>query len=487
MPHSSIESTDAPAYARPQLYIAGEWLAAGERHTEEVLNPATGLPLARLPHATRADLDAALAAAQQAFAGWRATAPLERSRLLRAAAALVRERADPIARTMTLEQSKPLREARLEVLASADTFDWYAEEGRRNYGRVVPGRTLTQRITVLHEPVGVCAAFTPWNFPAITPARKIAGALAAGCTLILKLAEETPATGLALVRALHDAGLPPGVLNAVFGVPGEVSSYLLDSPVVAKFSFTGSTAVGKLLAQQAAKGLKRATMELGGHAPAIVCADADVQQAAEMLVAGKFRNAGQVCIAPTRFYVHTDVYEAFVQAFVERTRRLVPGNGLDEASNLGPLANPRRQQAMHGLITDAVQRGARLECGGRPMDGPGFFWQPTVLTGVPETARAMNEEPFGPLALINRVDSVQEAIDRANRLPYGLASYAFTQHSATRAQLARGLQTGMLGINSLSVSMAEAPFGGVKESGWGSECGSEGLLAYCDVKLISED
>jgi len=481
------ESTDTLAYAQPQLYIDGRWLDAGDRVTEDVLNPATGQPLARLPHATRADLDEALGAARRAFPGWRAAAPLERSRILRAAAALVRERADGIARTMTLEQGKPLREARLEALASADTFDWYAEEGRRNYGRVVPGRTLAQRITVLHEPVGVCAAFTPWNFPAITPARKIAGALAAGCTLILKLAEETPGTGLALVRALHDAGLPPGVLNAVFGVPAEVSSYLLDSPVVAKFSFTGSTAVGKLLAQQAAKGLKRATMELGGHAPAIVCADADVDQAAGMLVAGKFRNAGQICIAPTRFYVHAQVYDAFVQAFVERTRQLVPGNGLQESSSMGPLANPRRLQAMRTLIDDAVQRGARVECGGQPIEGPGFFWQPTVLTGVPEDARLMNEEPFGPLALINRVASVEEAIERSNRLPYGLASYAFTQHSATRMQLARGLQTGMLGINSLNVSMAEAPFGGVKESGWGSECGIEGLQAYCDVKLISED
>ncbi|MBH2043128.1 MAG: NAD-dependent succinate-semialdehyde dehydrogenase [Comamonadaceae bacterium] len=481
------ESTDTLAYPQPQLFIDGQWLDIEGRTTEDIINPATGQVLAQLPHASRTDLDAALMAAQAAFAGWRAAAPLERSRILRAASSLVRERADDIARTMTLEQGKPLREARLEVLAAADTFDWYAEEGRRNYGRVVPGRTLTQRITVLHEPVGVCAAFTPWNFPALTPARKIAGALAAGCTLILKLAEETPGTGLALVRALNDAGLPPGVLNAVFGVPGEVSSYLLDSPVVAKFSFTGSTAVGKLLAQQAAKGLKRATMELGGHAPVIVCADADLDQAVELLVAGKFRNAGQICIAPTRFYVHSAVYDTFVQAFVARARQLVPGNGLDAGSHLGPLANPRRQDAMRKLIADAVQRGAQVACGGEAIEGPGFFWQPTVLTNVPEDARLMNEEPFGPLALINRVDSVDEAITRANRLPYGLASYAFTQHSGTRMQLMRGMQTGMLGINSLSVSMPEAPFGGVKESGWGSECGIEGLQAYCDIKLISED
>lgn len=368
-----------------------------------------------------------------------------------------------------------------------DTFDWHAEEGRRNYGRVVPGRHLHQRITVLHEPVGVCAAFTPWNFPAITPARKMAGALAAGCTLIIKLAEETPATGLALVRALHDAGLPAGVLNAVFGVPAEVSTYLLDSPIVAKFSFTGSSAVGKQLAQQAARSLKRATMELGGHAPAIVCADAEVERAADMLIAGKFRNAGQVCIAPTRIYVLEPVYEAFVHAFLERARQLTPGNGLLDGSSMGPLANPRRVQAMRSLIADALERGAQLQCGGDAMAGPGYFWQPTVLTDVPEDARVMNEEPFGPLALINRAHSVDEALERANRLPYGLAAYAFTHDSATRMHLARGLQTGMLGINSLHVSMPEAPFGGVKESGWGSECGIEGLQEYCSIKLISED
>lgn len=476
-----------PDYPQPRLFIAGEWCEAAGRQTEPVINPADEQVLAQLPHATPADLDAALDAAARAFPSWRATAPAERARILRGAAALLRERADQIAVAMTLEQGKPLREARLEVLASADTYDWYAEEGRRNYGRVVPGRTLAQRITVLHEPVGVCVAFAPWNFPAITPARKIAGALAAGCSLVLKPAEETPATALALVKALDDAGLPKGVLNAVFGVPGEVSRHLLDAPVVAKFSFTGSTAVGKLLAAQAARGLKRATLELGGHAPVIICADADVEQAAALLVPGKFRNAGQVCIAPTRFYVHAARYDDFVTAFVQRTRQLKVGNGLDEASTMGPLANPRRGTAMRALVADAVERGATLHTGGRAIDGPGFWWQPTVLSDVPEDARLMNEEPFGPVALINRVDSLDEAIARANRLPYGLAAYAFTQDSAARTQLARQLQTGMLGINSLAVSMPEAPFGGVKESGWGSECGIEGLQAYCDVKLISED
>ncbi|MBU4424917.1 MAG: NAD-dependent succinate-semialdehyde dehydrogenase [Gammaproteobacteria bacterium] len=481
------EAANILAYPQPQLFIDGQWIDTGSRKTEPVLNPATEAPLAQLPHASSQDLDNALQAAAQAFPLWRATAPTERSRILRKAADLLRERVDSVAHIMTLEQGKPLREARLEVLASADTYDWYAEEGRRNYGRIVPGRSLQQRISVLHEPVGVCAAFAPWNFPAITPARKIAGALAAGCTLVLKPAEETPATALALVKALDDAGLPKGVLNAVFGVPSEVSSHLLDSPIVAKFSFTGSTAVGKLLAAQAARTLKRATLELGGHAPVIVCEDADVHKAAEMLVAGKYRNAGQICIAPTRFYVHAACYEAFLNAFVQRVQQLRPGSGLDEQSTMGPLANPRRLVAMEQLIAEALQRGAKLHTGGQRIEGPGYFWQPTVLSEVPEEARLMNEEPFGPLALINRVASVEEAIARANRLPFGLAAYAFTQNSATRTQLARQLQTGMLGINTLSISMPEAPFGGVKESGWGSECGIEGLQAYCDVKLVSED
>lgn len=475
------------AYPQPQLFIGGQWLEAGARRTEAVLNPANETTLALLPHATPEDLSDALKAASEAFPGWRATAPVERSRVLRKAADLLRERVDAIAQAMTLEQGKPLREARLEVLASADTYDWYAEEGRRNYGRIVPGRTLQQRLSVLHEPVGVCAAFAPWNFPAITPARKIAGALAAGCTLVLKPAEETPATAQALVKALDDAGLPKGVLNMVFGVPAEVSGHLLDSPTVAKFSFTGSTAVGKLLAAQAARTLKRATLELGGHAPVIVCEDADVSKAADLLVAGKYRNAGQICIAPTRFYVHASRYAAFLEAFVERVQKIRPGPGWEAQSTMGPLANVRRVHAMEQLIADALQHGARLHAGGQRIEGPGYFWQPTVISDVPEAARVMNEEPFGPLALINPVASVEEAILRANRLPYGLAAYAFTQDSAVRAQLSRQLQTGLLGINTLNVSMPEAPFGGVKESGWGSECGLEGLQAYCDVKLVSED
>ncbi|MDO8699800.1 MAG: NAD-dependent succinate-semialdehyde dehydrogenase [Rhodoferax sp.] len=475
------------SYEQPRLYIDGQWLLGDGRRVEPVIDPATGYTLAELPHATQADLDHALAAAARAFATWRATAPLERGSLLRHAANLLRERADAIAIQTTLEQGKPVREAKLELLASADTFDWYAEEGRRTYGRIVPGRHMGHRISVLHEPVGVVAAFAPWNFPAVTPARKIAGALASGCTLILKPSEETPNTALALARALHDAGLPAGVLNIVFGVPSEVSEYLIASPVVAKISLTGSTAVGKLVAQQAARGLKRTTLELGGHAPVIVWADADVERAADLLVAGKYRNAGQICIAPTRFYVHESRYAAFVQAFVQRVNKLQVGNGLEERNTMGPLANPRRVAAMERLLGDAARHGARLQSGGERIGGPGFFWQPTVLSDISESALLMNEEPFGPLALINPVATLDEAITRANRLPYGLAAYAFTQDSGIRMALSRGMETGMLGINTLNVSMPEAPFGGVKESGLGSECGMEGLQAYCNTKLVSEE
>ena len=475
------------AYPELQLFINGQWLSADARQTEPIFNPVDESVLGDLPHASQADLQAALQAADAAFPAWKRTSPLARSDILRKGASLIRERADHIARCMTLEQGKPLREAKLEVLAAADTYDWYAEEGRRNYGRLVPGRTPTQRIAVHHEPVGVCAAFAPWNFPAITPARKIAGALAAGCTLVLKPAEETPATAQELVRALHDAGLPAGVLNMVFGVPSDVSGYLLDQPTVAKFSFTGSTAVGKMLASQAAKSMKRATLELGGHAPVIVWKDADINKAADALVAGKFRNAGQVCISPTRFYVHRQVFDAFVEAFVARVKTLKVGNGLDDATQMGPLANPRRIEALTRLIADAEKRGATLHTGGKRMDRDGFFWEPTVLSNVHEDAGLMNEEPFGPMVLINAVDDMDEALRRANRLQYGLAAYAFTQDSGVRQQLSNGVETGMLGINTLNISMSEAPFGGIKESGWGSECGIEGLQAYCNIKLVSED
>jgi succinate-semialdehyde dehydrogenase/glutarate-semialdehyde dehydrogenase len=472
-------------YDKLSLFIDGEWIAAGSRKTQAVVNPATAERMADLPHATTEDLDRALEAAKKGFAVWRRTSPYDRSKVLRKAADLIRERADHIATQMTLEEGKTLPEAKIEVLASADTFDWYAEEGRRTYGRIVPTRVPGQRHYVMKEPVGVVAAFAPWNFPALTPTRKIAGALGAGCSCIMKPAEETPSTPLAIARALADAGLPKGVLNVVFGVPSEVSSYLIASSVVRKISFTGSTAVGKQLVKLAADGMKRTTMELGGHAPVIVFDDVDPIKVASACVPFKFRNSGQVCISPTRFYVHEKVYDRFVDTFVDMAKGLTVGNGLDANSKMGPLANGRRVEAMERLIADARQNGAELRTGGERIGNSGNFWQPTVVTDVPNSAKIMNEEPFGAVAIINRFKAFDEMVEQANRLPYGLAAYAFTQSNSNAAAISEALESGMVGVNNFMISMPEAPFGGVKESGHGSEGGIEGLDAYLSTKLVS--
>jgi succinate-semialdehyde dehydrogenase / glutarate-semialdehyde dehydrogenase len=472
-------------YDTLQLFIDSEWINAGKRKTQPILNPATGETLGALPHATTADLDRAIQAAQKGFAIWRRTSPYDRSKVLRKAADLMRERVEHIATQMTLEEGKTIAEARIEVLASADTFDWYAEEGRRSYGRIVPTRVAGQRHLVMKEPVGVVAAFTPWNFPALTPARKMAGALGAGCSCIIKPAEETPSTPLAMARALADADLPAGVLNVVFGVPSEVSSYLIASPIVRKITFTGSTAIGKELIKLAANGMKRTTMELGGHAPVIVFDDVDPIKVAAACVPFKFRNSGQVCISPTRFYVHDAVHDKFVNTFADMAKGLQVGNGLDADSKMGPLANGRRVEAMDRLISDARKHGAKLRAGGERIGNAGNFWQPTVLTDVPNEARMMNEEPFGAIAIINRFKDFDEMVGQANRLPYGLAAYAFTQSNQKAAAIGEALESGMVGINNFMISMPEAPFGGVKESGHGSEGGIEGLDAYLSTKLVS--
>lgn len=472
-------------YDTLQLFIGGEWIDAGKRKTQPVVNPATAETIGTLPHANKDDLDRALAAAEKGFAMWRRTSPYDRSKVLRKAADLMRERVEHIATQLTLEEGKTIGEARIEVLASADTFDWYAEEGRRSYGRIVPTRVAGQRHLVMKEPVGVVAAFTPWNFPALTPARKMAGALGAGCSCILKPAEETPSTPLAMARALADAGLPAGVLNIVFGIPSEVSSYLIASPIVRKITFTGSTAIGKELVKLAADGMKRTTMELGGHAPVIVFDDVDPIKVAAACVPFKFRNAGQVCISPTRFYVHEAVHDKFVDAFTEMTKGLKVGNGLDADSKVGPLANGRRVEAMDRLISDARKHGAQVRTGGERVGNAGNFWQPTVVTDVPNTARMMNEEPFGAVAIINRFKDFDGMVGQANRLPYGLAAYAFTQSNHNASAIGEALESGMVGINNFMISMPEAPFGGVKESGHGSEGGIEGLEAYLSTKLVS--
>ena len=467
------------------LYIDGEWLDAKGRATQPVINPATDEPVAVLPHASRADLDRALGAAERGYAVWRKVPALERARILKRAADLIRERAAEIARRMTLEQGKPLAESTLEVGGAADIFEWNAEEARRLYGRLVPPRMAGQRLMVTREPVGPVAAFAPWNFPALLPARKISAALAAGCSCIIKPAEETPSPTLLIAKALEDAGLPKGVLNVVFGVPAEISEYLIASPVIRKISFTGSTIVGKQLQKLAAEGVKRCTMELGGHAPVVVFADADLDKAAAASVVAKYRNAGQVCVSPTRFYVHEEIHDRFAGRFAELARGLKIGDGLDKESAMGPCANPRRLEAMAGLVADAESHGAKRLAGGQRIGNKGFFWQPTVLRDVPDEASIMSNEPFGPVAVINRFRDFDAVVREANRLPYGLAAFAFTNSAKTAADIGEALEAGMVGINSFLISLAEMPFGGVKESGYGSEGGSESLDSYLVTKTIS--
>ncbi len=471
-------------YTNLALYIDGEWISGGGRESEQVINPATEKPLATLTHASPADLDRALEVAQKGYKQWRATAPYERARIMRKAADLMRERLEPIARILTLEQGKVIAEARIEVAVSADIIEWYAEEGKRSYGRIIPGRVAGVRQMTVQEPVGPCAAFTPWNFPGVTPARKIGGALGSGCSLIIKASEETPGTCVEIVRAFHDAGLPKGVLNLVFGVPARISEHLIASPLIRKVSFTGSVPVGKHLTKLAADGMKRTTMELGGHSPVIVFGDADPEKSAEIAAAGKFRNAGQVCISPTRFYVQENNYDRFVKRFVDYAKNLKLGDGLADGTTMGPLANPRRLDAMEGFVADAKKRGAEIRTGGGRAGNQGFFFAPTVVTDLPDDCRLMTEEPFGPLAPITPFKTFDEVVARANGLPFGLAAYTFTSSTRTANLISDALEAGMVGVNSLAISTPETPFGGMKESGYGHEGGVEGLEAYTQKKLV---
>ncbi|MER9076870.1 NAD-dependent succinate-semialdehyde dehydrogenase [Mesorhizobium sp. M0904] len=471
-------------YTKLALLIDGEWIEETNAGGEIVLNPATEQPLGTLPHAGKAELDRALAAASRAFEGWKRTSPYERGQILRRAADLMRERLDHIATVLTLEEGKTLAEAKGEITAAAEFFDWFAEEGRRSYGRVIPARMSNMRQTVTQEPVGPVACFTPWNFPAVTPARKIAPALAAGCTCIIKPAEETPGTTLEMARALTDAGLPKGVLNVVFGEPAEVSEYLIRSPIIRKISFTGSTPVGRHLARLAGETLTLATMELGGHAPVIVAKDADVQRAAELSMAIKLRNAGQVCTSPTRFLVERPIYDEYLEHARTFVERQVVGDGLQAGTTVGPVANTRRVAVMDDLINDALAHQARLIAGGERLKAPGLMYKPTILADIPDHARAMTEEPFGPLALVQPVDDIEQALARANALPYSLAGYAFTRSAATAHRIAEEMEVGVIGINQMVVSIPETPFGGINDSGWGREGGIEGLESYTVRKYV---
>jgi len=473
-------------YPEIQLFIDGAWTKGAGGRSQPVLNPATGEPVGQVPYAEKADLDRALAAAAKGFQTWKKVSAYDRYKLMRKAADILRSRADDIAKTMTTEQGKPVMEAKMETLAGGDVIDWFAEEGRRAYGRVIPARAEGIYQLVIKEPVGPVAAFCPWNFPINQAVRKISGAIATGCSIIVKAPEETPGAVAALVQAFVDAGLPPDVLNLVYGVPAEISEYLIPHPVIRKVTFTGSTAVGKQLAALAGKHMKRVTMELGGHAPAIVFEDADVDVAVKILSANKFRNAGQVCVSPTRFLVQEKVYPAFVDKFVAAAKALKVGDGLDKDTRMGPLANARRVEAMEGFVADAKAKGAKVQTGGKRIGNKGFFYEPTVLTDVPQEARIMNEEPFGPLAPITPFKDFESVVAEANRLPYGLAAYAYTRSAKTAAAIGSAVESGMVSINHHGLALPEVPFGGVKDSGYGSEGGSEAIEGYLNTKFVTQ-
>ncbi len=468
-------------YPSIELYINGSWRRA---EGSPIINPADEKMLGTVPHATVALLNEALESAERGFKVWSRTSPVKRAEIMFNASKLLRERAEYGAWIMTLEQGKPLAQSRLEIIRGCEMIEWDAQEGRRVYGRIVPAEP-GMRHMVLRRPVGLVAAFSPWNFPFSSPVRKIGGALAAGCSVILKASEETPASAMFLVRAFHDAGLPPGVLNLVFGVPNEISAHLIPHPAIRLVTFTGSIPVGKRLAAMAGEGMKPCIMELGGHSPVIVCDDFDPVTAGKMSALVKSRNAGQVCISPTRFFVESAVYDAFTDAMTEASAKLRIGPGLDPASDVGPLANERRLAAVESLVADAQEKGARITTGGARVGNQGYFYPLTVVADAHEEMRAMQEEPFGPLALVSRVRDLDEALSRANALPYGLASYAFTNDARKAERLAEEMDAGMLSINHLVASVPETPFGGVKGSGYGREGGIEGLLEYTVVKNVS--
>jgi succinate-semialdehyde dehydrogenase/glutarate-semialdehyde dehydrogenase len=473
-------------YQDVSLFIDGAWTKAASGRTIDVVNPATGDKIGTVAHADRPDLDRALEAAEKGFCVWRKVPAFDRYKLMRKAADILRSRADAIAEVLTLEQGKPLVEAKGEVLAAADVIDWFAEEGRRAYGRVIPSRAEGIYQLVIKQPVGPVAAFTPWNFPINQVVRKLSGALTTGCSIIVKAPEETPAAPAELIRAFVDAGVPAGVVNLVYGVPSEISEYLIPHPVIRKISFTGSTVVGKQLSALAGAHMKRVTMELGGHAPAIVFDDADIPAATKLLAGAKYRNAGQVCVSPTRMLVQESVYEQFVEGFVAYSKTVKVGDGLEKGTTMGPLANARRITAMETFIADAKQKGATVRTGGSRIGNKGNFFEPTVLTDVPLEARVMNEEPFGPLALIAPFRGFDDVVAEANRLPFGLASYAYTRSAKTANAIASAVEAGMMSINHQGLALPETPFGGIKDSGYGSEGGSEAIEGYLITKFVTQ-
>lgn len=469
-----------------ELLIAGQWCQGSEGKTESVLNPATEEVIAQVPHASAADLDRAINSSAEGFQIWKNTPPIQRQKVLEKAADLMQERIDTMAKILTIEMGKPVAESKIELQFCIDVMRWYAEEGKRAYGRIIPSRMAGVRQMMIKEPVGPSCAFVAWNFPGTNVIRKVAGALAAGCSMLIKPSEETPATAIGIAQCLQEAGLPAGVLNVVFGVPDEVSRQVLASWIPRKLSFTGSIPVGKHLTKLSADTLKRCTMELGGHAPVIVFDDADIDHALDSMAGFKFRNAGQVCISPTRFYIQQDSYNQFVAGFAERAKAVKVGNGLDEGVTMGPLIADRRLVVMDDFISDAVSKGAKIQTGGQRLTNQGYYFAPTVISDVSDDARIMIDEPFGPLAPITTFKDEDDVLERANSLPFGLASYVFTSNGARAAAIEDALETGMVGVNHPVVSTPESPFGGVNESGYGSEGGIEGLEAFLRTKFVTE-
>ncbi|MDD2743183.1 MAG: NAD-dependent succinate-semialdehyde dehydrogenase [Rhodocyclaceae bacterium] len=472
-------------YPNTQLLINGSWEDAADGRSIPVLNPATDQEIGRVAHAGIADLDRALAAAASGFEAWRNKSAFERAKTMRRAAALVRERAPEIAAVLTQEQGKPLAEAKMETMAAADIIEWFADEGMRVYGRIVPSRRQSTSQMVLKDPVGPVAAFTPWNFPINQVVRKLAAALATGCSILVKAAEETPAAPAALIKAFVDAGVPAGTVGLVYGSPDEISRYLIAHPVIRKVTFTGSTPVGKQLAALAGQHMKRVTMELGGHAPVIISEDADLELAIKTSIASKFVNAGQVCISPTRFLVHESIFQDFAKAMARHASDIKVGDGMIEGTKMGPLANPRRLVAMDEFVQDALKSGANLLAGGNRIGEVGNFFAPTIFANVPLSARLFNDEPFGPIIGIRSFDKLEEAIREANRLAYGLAAYAFTRSLKNANLLTQGIEVGMLWINQPAMPSAEMPFGGIKDSGYGTEGGPEALEAYLNTRTVT--
>ena len=473
------------SYTDIKLFINGDWRDGVEGQKLPIIDPATEEEIGQLSCATKPDLDIALDAAQRGFETWREVSAFDRYRLMRKAAQLLRERRKDLAWLMTKEQGKPLAQAELEIAAGADVVEWFAEEARRLYGKVIPSRhtSITQMSVKL--PVGPVAAFTPWNFPVNQVVRKLSAALASGCSIIVKGPEETPASPAGLIQAFVDAGVPNGVIGLVYGDPAEISGYLIPHPIIRKISFTGSTPVGKHLASLAGQHMKRATMELGGHAPVLVFDDADIEKTIRAMVPSKIRNAGQVCISPTRFLVQEKTSDKFIEDYTAAMKKVTVGNGLEEVTEMGPLANERRIPAIEEMIVDAQSRGASLQTGGERIGNKGYFFEPTVMSDVPTDAMVMNQEPFGPIAIINRFKTEDEAIKEANRLPYGLAAYAFTNSAEKIQRLGKDIESGMLAINHVGLGLPEVPFGGIQDSGYGTEGGSDAVEAYLETRFVT--